>query len=947
MCRSIYASCVALIGVLLSACGGGVDGGATATSAKTASQMVNSPTTSESLSSSVALALITETTDVRLKSLTKVSETRVGRTVFDYVFRVELTNAGSGALNNVKGLVTASGDGTTIIDAAVNVGNMSAGQTLTPADTITLRHDRTKTFQSTALVWSFTSESTLPATVPGILLPGDPNDLASNHLQTYTAPRTDEDLRTIEVPGDATYYRTQIYAAIARGATVGQVNNALNAVGGRIGFIESNSPVVTIQVPDPGSIAALEGIANALINSGAFESASLVAEAKPDAIPQDPQNVTQAQAVTSGGPVFHHLAARFGGLWSMRNLEVEPEAAAQLIVADYFGDGPVTGLAGAATGIQSGFLCGAVKCTHGYHVLGIVAGSFGGANSDPERVTGANPFPLKINVIDLSAIAPSRLMMEEFIVRGLKSIFTNGYATKYVLSMSLNTCDTAGVSCQTLERVTRSAELWRQRVRNIWPVLPVTAPFDYDRNVVQVSSAGNRGPQASATQNSPWNAAVKLGKLGAQDPLTNGLIVENRTATLVNGIPVVGQRAGKSTAGGNIAAVGENVYSFTGPASVGNLNGTSMATPQVAGLVGAMLAFRPALTPQDIVAKVTKIRFIDDPSSAPAIDAYAVMLSLDNNMTDAPVRKALLRASVTSPGAASQQLMNFADAQEFLKAYFPSAYGLPAKTQPAFSRFDLNGDGHDGDLTKVLPFDMKFDGKNEAFKPTKIDGYSVGTVVELDEAAATDFQILCYYIQSPLFDASHKAAFDAELARLSQLPTVGRKVSCNDPMVVLEVKELVFGWSGLPATITLKDFVTPFPATFAGNSSTCTNQGASPGERGFPLFSASVPAPVQILAAITVNGVPWPNNGGAVNRRNCSSFYAADAQQVWINATGRAVFGFGGVAVSDWEYQVRYTNGLGGVGKKCSVGTVPNSNFFAASFEATQCAHKVTAVVAE
>ena len=947
-----------LIGVLLSACGGGDMGTANRNEVAAAS----APTEGRSIRANVAGAS-TPTTDVQVKSLIKVSETRVSRTVFDYVFRVELANSGA-ALTNVKGTVTTAGDGTTIIDGNVAVGNIAAGKAVTPLDTIALRHDRAKPFSSAALVWSFTSETGGP-TQPGTLLPGALTDAASAHLDPYTADRTDADLQVFDGINPAGIYRQQIYATIKAGATVGNVNDALNTVAGRLVFIEKNSPVVTIQIPEQGSIAALEGVANALVNTHAFESVSLVTSVEPNAIPGDINNVTQLQAVTPGGPVFHHLAARFGGLWNLRNMAVAPHKV-QLIVVDWFGDGAVAGIAGDASVFKTGVLCkdpvtkvpNSVKCQHGYHVLGIMSGSFGGADSDVERVTGgASTFALDVHVIDVSGNLQRvnnegklvAILFDEYVAWRLRSIVAN-QGSKYVMNISAGypcSNDIVNGGCKSLSVAQNGGQQWRNRMRNIWPLLPATVPFNYEVNLVQVTAAGNGGHAAesgSASLQSNWNAAVLLGNEAA---LKNGLVVENRTAKLVNGIPVIDALSASSTVGGNTAAVGTNVFSFIGPTTAGWLSGTSMASPQVAGLVASMLTVRDTVSPQDVVQKVINKRFIADTSAVPAIDAYAAMLSMDNGLTDAPVRQAILRASVNSPGPATKQLMTYDDVSLFLRAYFPGGYAGPPVPQPAFSRYDLNGDGYDGDVGRRVPFDMQLDGSNQPFVPTKINMYPTqgSPIIKLDEASATDFQILCYYINSPLFDATYKPTVDAELARLSSV--LNKRVSCADRTVILEIKDNSPGWIGLPATITMKNFVTPFPATFAGNSSTCTNQGAVAGERGVPLFSASVSPPAAILAAIEVDGMPQSSSGGAINRRNCSSFFAQYEQQVWINATGRAVFGFGGVAVSDWEYQVRYSNGINGVGKRCSLGTVANANFFGASFEASTCAHEVTATVAE
>jgi hypothetical protein len=94
---------------------------------------------------------------VAVTGITKVSETRVSRTVYDYVFQVTVKNNGSGLQGGVTATLTGVGTGTTIIDGAVQVGDLAAGATVTPQDTITLRQDRTFPFNAAALVWSMSS----------------------------------------------------------------------------------------------------------------------------------------------------------------------------------------------------------------------------------------------------------------------------------------------------------------------------------------------------------------------------------------------------------------------------------------------------------------------------------------------------------------------------------------------------------------------------------------------------------------------------------------------------------------------------------------------------------------------------------------------------------------------------------------------------------------------
>src|SRR5688500_18783148 len=95
-----------------------------------------------------------------------------------------------------------------------------------------------------------------------------------------------------------------------------------------------------------------------------------------------------------------------------------------------------------------------------------------------------------------------------------------------------------------------------------------------------------------------------------------------------------------SNRGGTIAAVGADVHSHLFDSFAGDRTGTSMASPQVAGLAMYLWSIAPDLTaPQLRSAMVDTARLPlpnDDASgcgtdvtSAPRLDAYAAVLSLD------------------------------------------------------------------------------------------------------------------------------------------------------------------------------------------------------------------------------------------------------------------------------------------------------------------------------
>lgn len=101
---------------------------------------------------------------LKVVSLTKLSETRVSRTVYDYVFSVVVANQSGQAQAGVVAKVSEVGDGTSVIDGVSVVGDLAASAQMTSSDTITLRHDRAKPFSMASIAWSF--EATAPVQPP-------------------------------------------------------------------------------------------------------------------------------------------------------------------------------------------------------------------------------------------------------------------------------------------------------------------------------------------------------------------------------------------------------------------------------------------------------------------------------------------------------------------------------------------------------------------------------------------------------------------------------------------------------------------------------------------------------------------------------------------------------------------------------------------------------------
>lgn len=97
--------------------------------------------------------------DFEVTQLEKVGEQRVSRTVWDYTYRVHIRNNSRAAASNVQAVLASAPAGSIIIDGGVLAGSIDAGASVTPADTITLRIERSIAFQSTGLTWTFSSNA--------------------------------------------------------------------------------------------------------------------------------------------------------------------------------------------------------------------------------------------------------------------------------------------------------------------------------------------------------------------------------------------------------------------------------------------------------------------------------------------------------------------------------------------------------------------------------------------------------------------------------------------------------------------------------------------------------------------------------------------------------------------------------------------------------------------
>ena len=155
-----------------------------------------------------------------------------------------------------------------------------------------------------------------------------------------------------------------------------------------------------------------------------------------------------------------------------------------------------------------------------------------------------------------------------------------------------------------------------------------------------------------------------------------------------------------------------------------------------------------------------------DLPSAPRLDAYAAVLSLDQPAPltpgSAPVRLAIMDRN----GADG---FKEADLQALVAA-------LPSATPPTrdWSRADLNGDGFTGG-PGVTPFDLDPSGSTRAGAPllNTVAQTIEGVSVPFDERNVSDVQALCFYAYSGLYTGNP----DQRRALSTRCSAAGRRPS--------------------------------------------------------------------------------------------------------------------------------------------------------------------------
>ena len=593
----------------------------------------------------------------------------------------------------------------------------------------------------------------------GTLIQGDGNARAVPLLGDYMAERSASDFQTSSAQG-VRYYLTQFSAVINPTASAADVNSALRESGAKIVFSQSASAAVGLQIANITDVTQAIRKAEALMNSGAFLAVAPQVISAPANLPP---NIQPTIALAPNGPIDSQVAARVDTSWSAATGAQADKV--RLIVVDYFGQGKLTGNStnGPTTGIAIAGTRpdGSQGSQHGYHVLGIAAAKFGGSN----LVNGSSPLPHAVDVVDLEETVDGgdyyvcnknkRCSQSDFMLLRLKEIIRLHSGSKFVINLSLGFCTE---KCEVIQiaKIPLSiliGSFWKESLRGL-----NTSYFQYERDVIQVSAAGNEF-KAHASSASGFNAAAlddtALGQVLGGAKLSNALVVENRIVQVMNlARPLAGCNHESSNIGGNIAGIGTDVYSFTSPSTAELATGTSMAAPQIAGTASFMFALRPDLSASAIVSKLIETA-TKGCGIAPALDAYAAILSLDDQISST-VRTTLIK------GTKDDKKINSTDVERFLRKYFPTYYGDSATTgELNFSEFDLNGDGRTGGANSI----------------------EVAALPGGAQESLTDFQMLCRIAKSDLFESTDRDTYKRNILGItakSQAYASEALSSCHD-----------------------------------------------------------------------------------------------------------------------------------------------------------------------
>jgi hypothetical protein len=702
-------------------------------------------------------------------NLALVSSTRVGRTLFEYVYTVRATNSGTEALMNVTGAVTSSAATTVVSDASLAFGNLAAGGSAQSTDTFSIRQDRSAPLSAAQLTITLSADAVPPGPAEGVLLPGDPSSSALAALSTVgpaaVAPGN--------VLGDTLLTRLDV--ALNADATVGEINAALSAIGAGIVTMRAGLPTIVLGVPRQADGAGLQALADELATHAGILLALPARQSTVQVAPPAPADDETA--------MLHLQIAHFPAAWNARALAGSCTDKVRVIVADHYRRPidplyadfatqvpNVTDLGSGSTPANDDDLEGA----HGYDVMLTLAAAL-----DSISPTGAMPFP---ECLDASALQTYGLSQYDLSLAIQDAAAGTG---KTIVNVSLGypacdenqPCDPANPPPRAVDRAAWGAlqrallEPVEERVLvatsagneadteagALWPgvaladygsALNVAARSDSLMTWIGDASLWDSTDQCTPTPCFPSLRATP-GDRVALDVLLQSL--QQTQAPPAPGVIVVGSSdrllnspSAFSNPEADVYAVGEGIPTLTGIP----IRGTSFAAPQVAGLAAYLWMLSPDLRARPVADTIAAIEAHKRIFPVDLIDAYATVLSLD---PDDELSASGSRVRLALVDADGNGRFDEADLQQFHEAYRPGGLAIDPSTQD-YSRFDLNGDGYTGG-TRSAGVDLDPTGSTQFGARSLTDVTTEVFAVErtFDEGSVTDADALCFWANTALY----------------------------------------------------------------------------------------------------------------------------------------------------------------------------------------------------